>query len=127
MDKQYTVSDGKLMLILTEAAEGGFVVTCPLDPQLITQGETLQEAFLMAYDALDCLRESRKQVFVGPPAGSGPSAPRANESSTRATGDRIDSPARRPGRPTSRRGSRRGLKVSGGSPPGTDEPEGDRE
>jgi hypothetical protein len=37
--KQYTVSDGKVVLTLQEAEEGGYVVTSPLDPQLITEAE----------------------------------------------------------------------------------------
>ena len=41
MSKPYPVSDGKLVLNLEEAEEGGFVVTSPLDPELITQAETI--------------------------------------------------------------------------------------
>ena len=62
MGKHYTVSDGKMMLLLEEAEEGGFVVTSPLDPGLVTQAETLQEAFLMAYDAAECLSVGRKRL-----------------------------------------------------------------
>ena len=62
MGKQYTVSDGKMMLVLEEAEEGGFVVTSPLDPGLVTQAETLQEAFQMAYDAAECLVIGRKSL-----------------------------------------------------------------
>jgi antitoxin HicB len=62
MGKQYTVSDGKMILLLEEAEEGGFVVTSPLDPGLVTQAETLQEAFLMAYDAAECLAVGRKNL-----------------------------------------------------------------
>jgi antitoxin HicB len=58
--QKYTVSDGKMMLVLEEAEEGGFVVTSPIDPGLITQAETLQEAFLMAYDAAECLAIGRR-------------------------------------------------------------------
>jgi antitoxin HicB len=60
MGKSYTVSDGRLMLVLEEAEEGGFVVTSPIDPGLITQAETLQEAFEMAYDAAECLAIGRR-------------------------------------------------------------------
>lgn len=56
----YTVSDGDLVLTLTPAEEGGFVVTSPLDPELITEAETLEEAFENARDAVACLNESRK-------------------------------------------------------------------
>jgi antitoxin HicB len=50
------------MLVLDEAEEGGFVVTSPLDPGLVTQAETLQEAFLMAYDAAEGLAIGRRNL-----------------------------------------------------------------
>ena len=57
---QFTVSDGKLVLILEPADEGGYVVvTSPLDPELITEAETLEAAFENARDAARCLRQSR--------------------------------------------------------------------
>lgn len=60
----YTVRDGKLVLLLEPADEGGHVVTCPLDPELITQGEPVEEAFENARDAVDALKDSRRK-FVG--------------------------------------------------------------
>jgi predicted RNase H-like HicB family nuclease len=51
-----------MMLILEEADEGGFVVKSPIDPGLVTQAETLQEAFLMAYDAAEGLAMGRKRL-----------------------------------------------------------------
>ena len=66
MRKQYTVSDGKLVLLLTPAKEGGYVVTSPLDPELITEAETVEEAFANARDALQALRDSRKRVTPSP-------------------------------------------------------------
>jgi predicted RNase H-like HicB family nuclease len=62
MAKRYTVSDGKLMLTLEEAEEGGYVVTSPLDPELITEAETISEAFFMARDALRALAQSRAKL-----------------------------------------------------------------
>lgn len=56
---RYTVSDGKLVLTLEVAEEGGYVVTSPLDPELVTEADTLEEAFEMARDALESLREAR--------------------------------------------------------------------
>ncbi|MFB3892464.1 MAG: type II toxin-antitoxin system HicB family antitoxin [Phycisphaerae bacterium] len=63
MAKKYTVSDGKMVLILEEAQEGGFVVTSPLDPELITEAESVAEAFENAHDALKALRKSRSKLF----------------------------------------------------------------
>jgi antitoxin HicB len=62
MSKRYTVSDGKLVLNLQEAEEGGYIVTSPLDPELITQAETLAEAFANARDATKALKQSRARL-----------------------------------------------------------------
>lgn len=63
MSKTYTVSDGKLVLTLVEDPEGGYVITSPLDPQLITEAETISEAFENARDGLKSLRRSRVKLF----------------------------------------------------------------
>jgi len=51
---QYTV-------LFEPAEEGGYIVTCPALPGLITEGDTLAEARIMAADAirtyLDSLRK----------------------------------------------------------------------
>lgn len=57
--RSYTISDGKLVLTLTESADGGFIVTNPLDPELVTQAETLAEAFANARDLQKLLAEHR--------------------------------------------------------------------
>ena len=59
MAKCSTVSDGKLILTLEEADEGGFIVTSPLDPELVTEGDSVEECFEMARDALEALIASR--------------------------------------------------------------------
>ena len=41
-----------LSAVLTPAEEGGFVVTCPALPGLVTEGDTMEEARSMAEDAL---------------------------------------------------------------------------
>lgn len=61
--KQYTVSDGKIVLTLQEAEEGGYVVTSPLEPQLITEAETVREAFENARDVLASLAASRRKLI----------------------------------------------------------------
>lgn len=59
--KTFTASDGKLMLILEPAREGGYCVTSPLDPELITEGETIEECFEMAHDLVALLKKVRKK------------------------------------------------------------------
>lgn len=63
MPRRYTVSDGKLLLVLESAPEGGFVVTSPLDPELITEAEDVSEAFENARDALKALKQSRAKLM----------------------------------------------------------------
>ena len=66
--KRYAVNDGKLLLILEEAEEGGYIVTSPIDPELITEAETVSEAFANARDALSALTESRRKLYGKYPA-----------------------------------------------------------
>ncbi len=73
MKRSFTVSDGKLVLKLEPAEEGGYIVTSDLDPELITEAETLEEAFVNARDALHALRQSRAKLLrkLGVLAGRG--------------------------------------------------------
>ena len=62
--KVFTVSDGELVLQLEVLPAGEpwrYGVTSPLDPQLITEANTVEEAFEMARDALEALRDSRRK------------------------------------------------------------------
>jgi antitoxin HicB len=61
---QYTVSDGKLVLLLEEAEEGGYIVGSPLDSELITEADSITEAFENARDALKALQTSRKKLIL---------------------------------------------------------------
>jgi antitoxin HicB len=63
MSKRHAVSDGKIVLTLESAAEGGYIVTSPLEPELITQAETVDEAFANARDALRALGRSRAKLL----------------------------------------------------------------
>jgi antitoxin HicB len=65
MARQYVVSDGKLVLTLQEADEGGYTVTSPLDPELVTEAQNVGEAFANARDALAALTESRQKLLRG--------------------------------------------------------------
>ena len=65
--KTYTVSDGKLVLTLEALPAdqgGGYGVTSPLEPQLVTEARTVEEAFEMARDAIAALRESRRRYAL---------------------------------------------------------------
>jgi len=58
---QYTV-------LFEPAEEGGFVVTCPALPGLVTEGDTLEEARGMARDAIRAYVQSlRKDGLPIPP------------------------------------------------------------
>lgn len=59
---KYTVSDGKMVLTLEVAEEGGFTVTSPFIPGLVTEAETLEEAFEMARDAETTLKAGRAKL-----------------------------------------------------------------
>jgi hypothetical protein len=63
MAKRYAVTDGKIVLTLESAPEGGYVVTSPLEPELVTQAETVDEAFANARDALRALGRARPKFF----------------------------------------------------------------
>ncbi len=44
--------------------EGGYTVTCPALPGLVTYGETLEEARAMAAEAIECYLESLQKDGV---------------------------------------------------------------
>ena len=58
---KYIVTDGELTLTLEVAEEGGYVVTSPFDPDVLTQAETVEEAFEMARDVIALFREDRAE------------------------------------------------------------------
>ncbi len=60
--RTYTVSDGEMVLCLEPAEEGGYVVTSPLDPELVTEAQSLDEAFANARDAAEALNQSRSKL-----------------------------------------------------------------
>ena len=59
--KPITAAEYAYNILLQPEPEGGYTVTCPSLPGLVTCGETLEEARAMAADAiegyLECLRE----------------------------------------------------------------------
>lgn len=63
----------KLPLVLDPQPEGGYVVTCPLIPELITEGEDVQDALKNANDALAALVDGFKQLKRPLPSALQPS------------------------------------------------------
>ena len=54
-------------VLFEPAEEGGYVVTCPALPGLVTEGDTLEEARAMARDAIRAYLESlRKDALPVP-------------------------------------------------------------
>ena len=58
---KYTVSDGKLVLTLEVAEEGGYIVTSAFNPDILTQADSLDEAFENARDVVALFREQNNQ------------------------------------------------------------------
>jgi predicted RNase H-like HicB family nuclease len=56
----FIVTDGTLVLRLEPADEGGYVVTSPFNPDILTQAETLEEAFENARDVITLFEADRK-------------------------------------------------------------------
>lgn len=52
----------KLPLVLEPQPEGGYVVTCPLLPELITEGDNVQDALQNANDALAAIVEALQEL-----------------------------------------------------------------
>ncbi len=52
----------KLPLILEPQPEGGYTVTCPLLPELITEGDSVREALDNAADALAAVIEAYEDL-----------------------------------------------------------------
>jgi predicted RNase H-like HicB family nuclease len=54
-------------VLMTEDETGGYVVTCPALPGLITEGDTLEEAREMAAEAILCYLEGLEKDGQSPP------------------------------------------------------------
>src|SRR5437868_9690645 len=61
-------------VLFEQAEEGGFVVTCPALPGLVTEGDTLEEARRMAEDALRGYLESLVEDGLPIPSDKSPIA-----------------------------------------------------
>ena len=58
----------KIPLVLDPQPEGGYIVTCPLLPELITEGDTAQEALGNIPDALEALLDAYQHLGKTVPA-----------------------------------------------------------
>ena len=52
----------KVPLVLTPQPEGGYTVTSPVLPELITEGDTLEEAVSNVKDALEAVIETYEDL-----------------------------------------------------------------
>ena len=59
-------------MLFEPAEEGGYVVTCPALPGLVTEGDTMEEARRMAEDALRAYLESLQKDGVSIPPDKSP-------------------------------------------------------
>ena len=59
-------------VLFEPAEEGGFVVTCPALPGLVTEGDTMEEARTMAQDAIRAYIESLRKDHLPAPADKPP-------------------------------------------------------
>jgi len=59
--KQESTSEYSCTVFFEPAAEGGYAVTCPALPGLVTEGDTLAEARRMARDAIRAYLESLRK------------------------------------------------------------------
>lgn len=52
----------KVPLVLTPQPEGGYTVTSPVLPELVTEGDTLEEAVNNVQDALEAVIETYEDL-----------------------------------------------------------------
>ncbi|WP_019503085.1 type II toxin-antitoxin system HicB family antitoxin [Pseudanabaena sp. PCC 6802] len=57
----------KIPLLLTPQPEGGFTVTSPLLPELVTEGDSIDEAVSNARDAFEAILEAYEDLGKKPP------------------------------------------------------------
>ncbi len=56
----------KLPLVLEPQPEGGYTVTCPLLPELVTEADTLEEVMPHVADALEAIIEAYQDLAASP-------------------------------------------------------------
>lgn len=58
----------KVPLVLTPQPEGGYTVTSPVLPELVTEGDTVEEAVSNVQDALEAVIETYEDLKKALPA-----------------------------------------------------------
>jgi predicted RNase H-like HicB family nuclease len=66
------MSEYQYSVIYTPAEEGGYVITCPALPGVITEGDSLEEARAMAQEAVRAYLESLQKDGLPIPADKPP-------------------------------------------------------
>jgi antitoxin HicB len=64
----------KIQLVLKPQPEGGYLVTSPVLPELVTEGDTVREALANANDALEAVLEMYEDLHRPLPAILQPAA-----------------------------------------------------
>jgi antitoxin HicB len=72
-----TTAEYTYTVLFQPEPEGGFTVTCPALPGLVTYGENLAEARAMAAEAIECYLESLREDGLPLPESDTPTAPLA--------------------------------------------------
>ncbi len=74
--KRVAIREYNFTVFFEPAAEGGYVVTCPASPGLVTEGDSFAEARRMAQDAirayLESLRKDGESIPSNPKLDSEP-------------------------------------------------------
>ncbi|MBI4137925.1 MAG: type II toxin-antitoxin system HicB family antitoxin [Candidatus Sungbacteria bacterium] len=69
--EQVSTKEYSFTVVFEPAEEGGYVVSCPALPGLVTEGDTLKQAREMAKDAIRAYLESLRKDGLPIPADSG--------------------------------------------------------
>ena len=65
MTKEMPQEERSFTFLIEPAEEGGYIVTCPALPGLVTEGDTLEEAREMAKDAIRGYNWRGGAVLIG--------------------------------------------------------------
>ncbi len=61
----------KIPVILEAQPDGGYTATCPVLPELVTEGDSIREALLNVEDAFEAVREIYEDRGCPLPSGIG--------------------------------------------------------